>query len=253
MQVVKDKIADKAAIKGLKNAYDLAESAEQLSSLGKIGAAVSLLVIACEELSKARHYRSISYGIITVDESKLGDRYVFSPKVMREHELKHMDSAGSGLASLVMSLAEKNRDKIDEFISANNIDLSKGLLSKEDQKKFDSFTESLFESDKEYQKEFKELQDLMRRMEELKERGLYVDVKDGNVLSPDDTKESDYIVLRKHFDKLILDYGKYIDGSATSRFADLSARFLADAAKRQKEPMFYSYRRGDLNRGVEKQ
>ncbi len=249
MQTIVDKIADRAAIKSLKNAYDLADSAEIVKSSGRIGIATALLVLACEELSKARHYRSISYGIITTDESNIGTTYVFSPKVMREHELKHMDSIGSSLATLVGKVMDKNRDRIEEIMGDTKIDFPDGRQpSEEVQKKFETLTKELFDNDEEYQREFLKLKSLLLRMEELKERGLYVDVNGKDVLSPDDIKEEEYMTLKKHFNELVLQSGPFIDGSMVSKFADFSMRYLSKAAQRQKKSMFDNYKRGSIRR-----
>lgn len=244
-----NQIYNKAAIKCLGNAYDLSESAELLFASGKTGIAVSLMVLACEEMAKGQHYRSFAEGLTTTDVRMIGKIWVFDKKVIYEHELKQMYSTASGIIQPFFDVVKRKKDKIDAaFLSLDLPDDPSVPLLPETEEKMKIIFEKFFDSDQEFRKISTNLRSLMERMEGLKEQGLYVDIKDGKILSPAGISKDDFMLLRNHFNHLVISFGGSIAGIGQFEKGTFHMKFLNNLAKSQKKPSFESYRRGSLSK-----
>jgi AbiV family abortive infection protein len=213
------------------------------------GTAASLLVLACEELAKGHHFRSMASGLTTTDVFQLGNTWVYSTKVIYEHELKHVFSAASGIIEPFMNVLNEKKAEIDAMIESVGL-LEDGIdfFSDEYKERAGKIYEKFFQSDPELQRKTETLKNLMERMESIKETGFYVDIKDGKVVGPKDVPKDDYLLLRGHFDNLFFHYGSGIAGIVDSRNAALSKLVLDSLAKRQKKPSFDTYRRGSVSK-----
>ncbi len=245
----KNEIYDKAAIRCVGNALNLSESAELVYKSGKVGLGSALLVLACEELAKGQHYRSIADGLATTDVSKLGETWVFSYKMLYEHELKQSLLGFGAIFELFNKIYQEHMDEIVSSYESLNLSV-KDILNNTSEvgKKLKENYKKFFQSNQEFEKKTKELKELIKRMEIIKERGFYVDIRNGKVVSPTDISSEEYLKLKNHFDTLFLVFGSGIAGISNNGFEALYKRIVKEFAKKQSRPMMEDFKRGSISK-----
>lgn len=225
----------KAAIKCVKNAYSLSEAAELLKENGFVSPAISLIVLACEELGKGIQYRSIAEGYTTTDVNKIGETYVFSPDILYNHKMKQLDAVAPSLIRLIDNLMQRKGEEVRKiFENVKEEDFMSGKEDPEIRKKI----EALFDNDPEFREESDKLKATFDNMEILKKRGFYIDVKRGKVQTPEDLTTEEYNRLSRIFDDLASSYGDRVAGIIPGRGEEFHRKFMDGIAKRQTRPGF---------------
>lgn len=241
-----DPLMGRAARAALRNALDLAESAEFLHEKGKTGLANALFVLALEELEKGRHYRSMADDMSSTDPSRLGKEWVVSGRIEREHELKHLMSGAAGLVGPASMAFERKWAEMGSRLE--RMDMS---WFPEGEPPAD-FLEAVnaMSDDPELETHSRLLRDLATRMEDIKEQGLYVDVVDGKVLSPGDASEKDYALLRDHFNDLVHGFSEGIAGAASPAKSAFHRYVMHGLIGHQTKPFFEGFPRGGFSRSA---
>lgn len=239
------KIANQAAKKCLKNAISLADCGDLLKQNGHTGPAISMYVLACEELAKGMNFRSIADGLMTVDDQKMGKVWVIDDKAFYVHELKQLLSLMASLIDPIVKSLDSKFPQILQSLSQEDLNnLEIGNITPELGKLLDIH----LGPDKKLQVLANERKDLVQRMEELKQSGFYVDTRNGKVMTPFELPEKDYVMLRDYFVNLLSNFSDGIVGNIPEGKKKFNANFMKMIAARQERPTFHDYRRGKLSK-----
>ncbi len=240
----RDRISHRAAVACLQNAVDLADSADLLQEAGKIGTAIALYVLACEELSKGQSYRSAADGSASFDPTDIGKKWVFDRKFLSEHELKHLQSVMSAALPRLKAMLDAHADKFVRSITDTEMEsmFMKGIPAHSKVR-----LTAVLDADKEFNKEMQELVELGRSMERLKQRGFYVDVRDGEVLTPRKLIKADFLRLKSHFHTVLAGYSDGIAGAIPPEKLAFSEWFMRLLIPRQERPTGKSFKRGNFS------
>ena len=230
-----DKTFHKAAVKCIKNAYKLSEAAKLLKNNGLTGPAISLLVLACEEVGKGIHYRSFAEGYSTTDIKKMGETYVFSQNILYNHKIKQLDAISPYMIRLLDDLMQRRGEEIEKISENVKVeDLVAGKIDPEITKKLID----LVDSDPKFNEKSKKLKDIFDNMEVLKERGFYVGIKKGEVQTPEDLTAEEYNRLLRIFDDLVVSYSDRVLGIIPGRGEEFHQMVMKNLAKMQTRPAF---------------
>lgn len=239
----RDKTSHKAAVACLQNAVDLADSADLLHKAGKVGVAIALYVLACEELSKGQSYRSTADGSASFDSNDIGKKWVFDRKFLSEHELKHLQSV---MSAMVPRLQAKLGAYWGKLLSSMTEAEMESMFTEGIPEQAKERLSAVMEADKEFSSAMRELVELGRKMEGLKQRGFYVDIRDGEVLTPRHLLETDYAQLREHFHTVLAGYSGGIVGDISPERMAFSAWFMERLIPRQVRPTGRGFKRGNF-------
>lgn len=240
---IRDKTSHKAAVACLQNAMDLTDSADLLHKAGRVGVAIALYVLACEELSKGQSYRNTADGSASFDPNDIGKKWVFDRKFLSEHELKHIQSV---MLAMVPRLQAKLDAHWGELLSSMTEAEMESVFTEGIPEQANERLSKVMGLDKEFDREMHELVELGRKMEGLKQRGFYVDVRDGEVLTPRHLLETDYTQLREHFHTVLAGFSGGIVGDISPEKMAFSAWFMERLIPRQERPTGRGFKRGNF-------
>lgn len=246
---MRDRQCHKAAVACLRKALELSDSAETLKAAGNTSQAISLMVLACEEIANGINYSSIADGLLTTDIQQLGKTWVFDKKILFTHELKQLMAGSTAIVPSFLEMAQRHDAEIEKLGEDFDFLNFTGELPDEIRKRM----EAILDSDQEYQEERKKLdrlRDLIFRMEEIKERGFYAGSKDGSVVAAASSEESDYKLLRDHFYFLISRYSDGICGLLPPGKAEFHRAFMKHMVKKQKRPTFQGFDKRKFRRST---
>lgn len=250
MTIGKESIYRKAGIKCLGNALNLSESSEILNESGKVGVSISLMVLASEELSKAEVYSLMAEGLLSVDENDLGKTYVYDRRFLWDHATKEIQFIVNSIISPFVDLLNDTGatvEEISEFLG----EMENGNLGK---KRRSGSTLAVTKADYEdFEKSLKEQSErsmaFFGNMNDLKLKGLYVDITDEGIVSPKKLDKSIYEKLGGMFEQNISRYSDLI----TNGFPEFMKEELKKAIKRivgtQTKPMFRGLKMPRTNLG----
>jgi AbiV family abortive infection protein len=243
---VRDRFLSRVAVACLSNAISLAESADLLRAAGKTGPATALYVLACEELSKGQQYRATADGMASFDTSDLGKTWVLDKRHLTEHELKHFLIAAAAMTPIqtgflrpyLPELAVLLGDRVLEVPFPEPESLPPEIRTRVDE---------ILDSDPEVDKQMEEIHRLAIRMEDLKERGFYVDINDGKLLVPAALLAIDLERLRELFHQVLAAFAAGITGDIPNRKFDFHRDMAHRLARTQTRPTGKGFRRGDFS------
>ena len=169
-----------------RNAFELLKDADILTSNGSHARACALTILSFEEYAKAFLYRTLELGVASYDcdATKPGTPLRLCPHVMTDHKSKHavISAALMGLKVLPNGLSRATAGNEATVADADDkmvklVLEARGVKTPKDRKRVVAGTGNLVN-------DLTQINARVKQWGALKERALYVDVKDGHLVEP---------------------------------------------------------------------
>jgi len=183
LNIANDKINPsliEGALLSVDNARSLFDSAKCVADTKCYGAAISLLILSSEEAVKAM----VSYAF--------GIGFQFDPdgmkKYFQSHKFRH-ETVVSAATIMSYSMSHSDMALSEEKFRDGFINICKNIINDHDGKGFSS--------------EVVELRKWWKGANNLKNKGLYVDVVNGDWITPKDLSKDDYLIALRYVEPVI--------------------------------------------------
>lgn len=208
-----NRLFSRAAISCLNNALRLASAGDTIYKAGNTGLAVSLYVLAAEEITKAFHFRAAAEGMMSFDPKDLGKTWVIDSRHLTEHELKHLHFGVAAATPIWLGWLSSKSEEVRALAETwETDDPYPDAIPDSSRVKLEAIADSFPEQDP----ELEAIKDLTKRMESLKERGFYVDIAGDRLHTPSEVDDRDYRRLKGMFDSVLGHFADSIAGQVSS-------------------------------------
>jgi AbiV family abortive infection protein len=244
-KAVRDPFFSKAAREAVRQSLALADAADVIQGRGQTGVAAALYVLACEEFAKGQLFSSVADGMTSLDPGMLTKTWVVDRRTPSSHDLKQFFA---GAAFLTPLLRKRIAEQWDQVVTKVDWETLPEVGTDEFLAVVKKVSEEVYTRDPERDTEIEARASLIHRLESIKQRGLYVDLVDGQVWAPKSTPREDFAAVKELYQDLIANFSERTLAGIPSKPLSLAMVNQRLIVRRQKRPAYGRLRRPSQER-----